>query len=260
MRCRLMTRHAVGLAALAAASIAPLAPARETTDTRIDPQTASVLTAMDRFLNDVPQFSVSAGVTYDRTLESGQLVEVSEQHEVSVLRPGSLRATVLGADGVRLALVHEQTITLVDPIGQTYFQAEAEGTLGEAVDVMVIDLGLSIPIADLMYENPAVSMTSEVVESRYLGVVPLDGVPCHHLSFRQDGLEWQMWVAAGVHPTPLRLVIHYTDRPGTPRFSASLAWTLNQTQFDESAFTFSPSEGYRAIDDIRRLTQPEAER
>lgn len=216
----------------------------------IDERTRDIVTLMGEFLDDLPQFAFTAKVRYDRALEAGTLVEAHEVHHVAVKRPGQLRATVLGDSGLRAALISDGTATLVDPVSRRYFQCEVPKSVGGAVDVLVIDLGLSLPSADFIYEDSASTLLADVESSEYLGVVPIDGAPCHHMVFLQEGLEWQLWVSAGVHPVPNRISMRYTDRPGAPRFSASLDWNLATTRYSDSAFAFIVDDGMTVIESI----------
>lgn len=225
----------------------------------IDARSREVLDAMSRFIDGLDQFSFTARVQYDRTAQSGQLVEVHEQHDVAVQRPGRLRATVLGEEGVRAVLLNDGTLTVVDPLTQQYFQADAPGTVEDAVDVMVVDLGLSLPNADFLYTNSAAILTADATSSEYLGVVLFDGGPCHHLAFARPGLSWQVWVAAGTHPTPRRISLHYVDQPGAPRFAATLDWQLTEIAYDRSAFAFIPDDAMRPVQTINDLSRARGE-
>ncbi|MEO1535216.1 MAG: DUF2092 domain-containing protein, partial [Planctomycetota bacterium] len=143
----------LALTAGAAAEAGRIATQRHT-ESQADDRSEALLTTMGRFLAARDQFSFVAEVVYDRPLPTGQLVETRERHEISVRRPGSLRATVLGENGVRLALLRDGVLTIADPVRRRYFEATAGGSLGDAVDVLVIDLGLSLPGADLVHEAP----------------------------------------------------------------------------------------------------------
>jgi len=219
----------------------------------IDSRSENIVRSMGGFLGGLPQFSFVANVNYDRELETGQLVEAHEIHEVSVRRPGQLRATVLGENGLRAAIINKGTATLVDPLSRKYFQCAVPETLGEAIDVLVIDLGLSLPSADFIYADPDQLFLADVVRSEYLGVVMLDEQACHHMAFVQDGLEWQLWVSTGVHPLPKRISLRYIDRPGSPRFSASLQWRLSDVVYGETAFNFVVDDMMQSVDSISQF-------
>ncbi len=74
----------------------------------------------------------------------------------------------------------------------------------------------------------------------YVGLHEVDGVKSHHLAFRQDGADWQIWIQDGDQPLPRKIVITYKDLPGTPQFVAFLdKWNLSDRQ-PESVFEFKP--------------------
>ncbi|MEM1185922.1 MAG: DUF2092 domain-containing protein [Planctomycetota bacterium] len=239
------TRTTVG--ALAGIAMFAASDASATTEFAVDERSQSIVLGMGEFLSGLRQLSFTATVWYDRVLDSGKIVEVHEVHEIAVKRPGKLRATVLGENGLRAAIVGDGVATIVDPVSHRYFQCAVPPSVGGAVDVMVIDLGLSLPSADFVYDDSGASMLGAVETSTYLGIVPIDGEPCHHMAFSQEGLEWQLWVSAGVHPTPTRISLRYTDRPGAPRFTADLDWQLSTVAFDDSAFTFVPDHGMTSV-------------
>ncbi|MEM9348277.1 MAG: DUF2092 domain-containing protein [Planctomycetota bacterium] len=220
---------------------------------QIDPRSEQVLAAMGQHLGGLKQFAFTADVSYDSTTESGQLIEMNERHSVAVKRPGQLRATVLGKNGIRLAIINNKMLTLYDRNSGKYFQAGVPADLDGAIDSLVIDLGMSLPSADFVYADPASVMKAQVKSSTYLGVTLLKEQPCHHLAFKQDGLHWQLWVSAGAHPVPVRITMQYIKRAGSPRFSADLAWETNGMTFSDLAFTFIPDDSAVQVKTVKEL-------
>lgn len=225
-----------------------------------DDRVAMLLESMNDYLIEREQFRFTADVVYDRQSRSGQLIEVHETHDVAVQRPGSLRATVLGGDGARLAFVHDGTLSIVDPIRDVYFEAGVPGSLDEAIDVMIIDLGLSLPSADFVSEDPVRSLTARVTRSEYIGVSMITGVPCHQIAFAQDGLAWQLWISADLKPVPRRISMQYLDRPRNPRFSATLAWSFDETPYPASSFHFLTDSSMKKAETISEVIPPEGQK
>ena len=237
------------IAALALAN-APRLPLQNDGPPPIEGRVKTILESMNAFLTERDQFRFEAHVTYDRPAPSGQLLETHEVHDVAVQRPGSLRATVLGQDGARVAFAHDGTLTIADPLRAKFFQAEVPEQLDEVVDVMIVDLGLALPNADFVSNDPMRSLTSSVTRSEYVGIAMVDGEPCHHLAFAQEELEWQLWVSAELQPVPRRLSMHYIDQPSSPRFTASLQWMFDEARYPELAFGFTPSERMTRVETI----------
>jgi hypothetical protein len=76
----------------------------------------------------------------------------------------------------------------------------------------------------------------------FVGPSAIDGVTCGHYAFRQDGLDWQVWIQQGDHPLPRRVVLTTMTDEARPQFSATYTWNLAPS-FNDAAFTFAPPTG-----------------
>ena len=75
----------------------------------------------------------------------------------------------------------------------------------------------------------------------------IDGVPTHHLAGRTETVDYQVWIAEGAQPLPLRVVLTYKNAEGQPEFRAQFSdWNL-APKVQDSQFTFTPPEGARKI-------------
>ncbi|MEM9303266.1 MAG: DUF2092 domain-containing protein [Pseudomonadota bacterium] len=213
-----------------------------------DPDATQLIADMGAFLADLEQFAFDASIRYDAPSSVTGLVEIQEQHEVVVSRPRSLKVSLLGEGGLRVAIIHDELLYLVDPATQRYFAIEAPGSLEESLEFLITSVGVPVPNADFLYDDPARALLGDVIASDYLGVVPLDGAPAHHLVFAQEGLSWQLWIDAATHPVPRRFVMTYGDLPGKPRFSADLHWDLNPVPFGRAAFAVPGRDALTRVD------------
>ena len=81
----------------------------------------------------------------------------------------------------------------------------------------------------------------------YLGIHLAAGVPCHHLAFSQEAIDWQIWIDAGPQPLPRKIVISYAGEPGAPQYTATIRrWNLDPA-FPEDLFRFEAPEGATGI-------------
>jgi hypothetical protein len=74
----------------------------------------------------------------------------------------------------------------------------------------------------------------------------VDGMPTDHYLFRQEDMDWQIWVQKGKTPLPRKLVVTTTSEPTRPQHIAILRWTV-EPKFDESTFSFKPPQGAMQI-------------
>jgi hypothetical protein len=71
--------------------------------------------------------------------------------------------------------------------------------------------------------------------------------PAHHIAGRTATVDFQLWIAEGDRPMPLRAVLTYKEAPGQPQFRAQFSdWNFDG-QVPESAFMFKPPEGAKKI-------------
>ena len=108
--------------------------------------------------------------------------------------------------------------------------------------------GTVIPLADFLYSDVYDRLMGNVQRGVYLGIHEAAGVPCHHLSFEQATIDWQLWIDAGREPLPRKLVITYKTEDEVPQYSVTIRkWNLAAT-VPEALFTFTPPEGARRIE------------
>lgn len=63
------------------------------------------------------------------------------------------------------------------------------------------------------------SQIDSLKEALYIGNSVVDGKVCDHMAFRQDGIDWQLWVTRSGNPLPCKLVITTTDEASRPEYS-----------------------------------------
>ncbi|MCR5880806.1 DUF2092 domain-containing protein [Phenylobacterium sp. J367] len=98
---------------------------------------------------------------------------------------------------------------------------------------------------------------ADALTSGYLvGVETIDGVKTSHFAFREDHIDWQVWIQQGDQPLPRKVVIVDRRDPTHPSYIARLSWTLNPTLTDAAFAAARPPKDAKRI----RITvqQPQA--
>ena len=67
----------------------------------------------------------------------------------------------------------------------------------------------------------------------------INGVETQQYIFRQPGIDWQIWIAKGDKPAPVRVVVVASEDPARPQFQADLTWDTTP-QFAADSFVFTP--------------------
>jgi len=121
-------------------------------------------------------------------------------------------------------------------------------TIDEALDWVFDQTGTVVPLADFLYADVYDRMMGQVQRGVYLGIHEAAGVPCHHLSFEQATIDWQLWIDAGGDPLPRKLVITYKTEDEVPQYSVTIRkWNLEAT-LPEALFRFAPPEGAKRVE------------
>ena len=124
-----------------------------------------------------------------------------------------------------------------------YAQINGVKTVDDALRALEMEAGLDPPGADLLFSDPYAILVSGVESARYLGVAYVDGVECHHVAFREDKVDWQLWIRAGDAPLPMKYVITSKWVLGAPQHAVRLKNWNTSPQFPADQFTIAVPEG-----------------
>ena len=209
----------------------------------IEARADRILRDMSDYLKSADQFTFQADVSYDEVLVSGQKIQYGGTSKISVHRPNRLRVEHRGDEGDLRVIFNGQTFTLYDLSVDLYAQKNMTANIDTAVDRMFEEFKFSVPTADLVYADPYSTLTASVDTGFVVGLHTVQGVPCHHLSFSQESIDWQIWIEDGPRPLPRKLLITYKDEPGSPQYAVQLSrWNL-RPRISDAYFEFHPPPG-----------------
>ena len=137
--------------ALAAAAALP-APASEP-DAAVAPESREALRAMSDLLGGADAFSFDAYITREEVSTFGQKVEFSQQRQVLLERPGGIRVTGTGDVSPVDYCFNNGTFTGHDPQRQVWTSVEVPDTIEPMLDHLAFELGMVVPIADLLVDE-----------------------------------------------------------------------------------------------------------
>ncbi len=215
-----------------------------------------ILMRMAKFLAETQRFSVNLQAGYDVVQESGQKIEFGENRRIVLNRPNGLRVEIEQSDGERhLVLYDGKDITVSTPSRNLYAQATKPGGIDGAVMYFLKDLRMRLPLAILLSSRFPAEIESRTQSIDYVEWTEILGAPAHHLAGRTETVDYQVWIADGAQPMPLRVVLTYKNTEGQPQFRAQFSdWNLSPAVQD-SLFTFAAPEGTRKISFVAKLPQ-----
>lgn len=228
-------------------------PARPAELTGIDPEADAIARAMCDALRDAKRFSFHAETTMERMLSNGSMVEIPATIQVTVRRPDGVRVDRSSVKGHRVVQYDGKQLGVLDVDKRLYVKGDAPPTIDQMIDALEQRFDIVLPLADLVAEDPYVAFSEEFADDgTLLGVFPYRGKQCDVLAYRNESIDWQIWVARDGPRVPLRLAIRYESEPGIPRFIADLSdWNLSDTTAD-SEFTFSAPADAKPIEIAKR--------
>ena len=239
---------ATGQAYSQQAAPAKKAPAAAAVVTESQAQARAILMRMAELLGGTQSYSVSLRAGYDAVQKSGQKIEFGESRKVTLSRPDRLRVEGERSDGGKtLTVFNGKEIVLIDPTNKVYATAPQPGSLDDTIVHFVRDLGMRFPLAVMLMSRLPAEFEDRVRSVDYVEKTSILGSPSHHLAARTDTVDFQVWVADGDKPLPLRIVLTYKTAAGQPQFWAQFSdWNLAPAIAD-SAFSAEVPEGLRKI-------------
>jgi hypothetical protein len=226
---------------------APREPIATASDAAIerDPDAIKALEGMASYLRTLKAFQVRSETSREEVLDSGLNVDFGGTVDMIVDRPNRLRAEVISDKQHRMYFDDGKTFSVWARKVNYYATIPAPPTLRELADKLSDQYDLELPLADLFYWGDRKS-TDEIVGAIDVGDSQVDGVTCEHYAFRQEGVDWQVWMQKGDYPLPRKLVITTTTDPARPKFTSVMTWNLAPS-FNDAAFTFVPPKDAKRV-------------
>ena len=202
-----------------------------------------LLKEMGDYLKSAESFTFHAESSYDAIDRYGQKIRYGGTTDVAIHRPDRLRSKFIGDERQTQTFYDGKTVTIYNPAINMYAVTDVPPDIDGAIDTIFDKYGVSVPLADLVFADPYNTLIANVIEGRWVGRHSIAGVPCNHLAFTQESIDWQIWIEEGSRPVPRQVLITYKDEPGWPQYLARLkSWDF-QPQFSNDHFKFQPPAG-----------------
>ncbi len=206
----------------------------------IDPRADAQLRKMSDYLSQMQSFRVDTTTVDEKVTTDGQKIQELKESAVVVKRPNKLRVDRTGPRGHAILRYDGKQLSLFADDQNRYAVMPAPSDLDAAIDHAREKLHADAPGGDLLVSDPYQALTDGIVKGHYVGLEPVEGKLAHHLAMTGDKTDWQIWIADGPQPVPLRYVITSKDVPGQPEFTLEAHhWRSDPTVKDQT-FTFTP--------------------
>ena len=212
----------------------------------IDPEAMTALKKMGEYLRTLDIFQVKTKITKEEVLEDGQKVTFAGTIDLLANRPGQLRVDLNSDRERRVFFFDGKNFTMFAPRLNYYATVAAPTTIKELAVQLEDKYEIELPLVDLFRWGTEEAQISAITGARKIGDSVIDGTTCEHYVFRQDGLDWQVWVQAGDYALPRKIVLTTTDDDARPQMTAEYTWNLAPS-FNNEAFVFTPPKDAKKI-------------
>jgi hypothetical protein len=233
---------AVIVAASAGMSLAQAPSPSQTAAPAVDPAALAALDRMGAYLRTLTAIQVEAATTNEDVLEDGQKIQYTGVANLLARKPDRLRLEDTNDRYQRLYLYDGKSFTLYGKRLNFYATIPAPPTIAELLNMLETNYAISAPLADLFRWGSPGWSNERIKAAMDIGPSVVEGTTCEQYAFRQDTIDWQVWIQKGDYPLPRRLVITTKTDEARPQFTAVYRWNLAPS-FNDAAFTFDPPAG-----------------
>lgn len=245
-----LSMRALFMAATAACAISGFAQDKgapaEKAALAVDPNAIAALEKMGGYLRTLKDFEITSVTMTDEVTENNMKIQLAGITKLQVRRPDRLRAETTSDRKQRQFVYDGKSLTIYGPRVKYYATVAAPPTLRETAEVLAKKYGIDMPLADLFYWGTDKAPVADIKAAYALGPATVDGTPTDHYAFRQEGVDWQIWIEKGNTPVPRKLVLTDTSEATQPEHIATLRWNV-APRFDETIFAFKPPPGAMKI-------------
>ncbi len=224
--------------------------------TVLEPEAMDALKRMGAYLRTLESFAVTAETTRDDVAETGENIEFGGRLDMRARLPDRLRIDASSDRNQRQFFYDGETVVVFAPQVGAYASIDGAATVRETLEIMNAGYGMDLPLADLFLWGTADDDSGLILDAFAVGPARIGDDDCEHFVFRQEGIDWQLWVRSGDAALPCKLVITTTDEESRPRYEATLDWNL-EAKIVDSDFTFTPPADAYEIEVIPATSEAE---
>jgi hypothetical protein len=244
---------AIGLATAAVMAGAPAmaqtaAPAAANVKPGIlEPDALAALDRMGAHLRTIKQFELVSTASTEQVFENGQKLQSLQRTTYTIGGPQQMRVTIETDNQKRDMFYDGKTFTILAPRAAKYIQLPATGNIGPLLARAYEEWGIDFPVQDLFRWGDPSAVADRPAEGFRVGAASINGKMTDHYAFRQEGVDWQIWIEQGANPLPRKMVITNTDDAAMPQYVAYFEWNTAPS-IAAGTFDFKPGANDKQID------------
>ncbi len=223
-----------------------LSYAQDAPEQTIDPAVIEALQKMSDYVSKLDSFQLDSTYSFDLVAGNGQTVTIDGTGHYLAKRPDKLNVKIENDLFARDYIYDGKTLTVVAPEEKYFAGHPAKPTIQEMLDNASSEIGIEIPLTDLFDFGTDKSPIRSITSAFHVGTGIVDGAEADHYALQGADRNWEIWIAKGDKPLPVKVAIVDPTEDTQPRYVSTVKWTVPAT-IDEAAFTFTPSDDHKGI-------------
>jgi hypothetical protein len=213
----------------------------------VDPDALQALQRMSAYLGTLPAFEIKVTTATELVMDDDQKIEEDGVNTYKVHRPDGFMIETASDDRLRQFFYNGKVLTIFAPKLGYYVSVPAPPTIRQTLDLASEKYDVDLPLADLFrWSDPNSDRPHDLQSGFHVGTATLDGVETDQYAFREGDIDWQIWIAQGPQPVPLKVVMIDRTDASHPYTSARLDWNTSPT-LAAADFTYTPGADAKAI-------------
>lgn len=249
-RFQLAVLAAVALTTLPAGAATKAPAATKATAAKVagslDADAAAALNQMGAYLRTLKRFEVTSDNTMEEVLGNGQKLQFLNRVRYVVDGPDKLYSEIRN-DRSDIRLFYDgKALTVENGATGFYAVAPMTGTTSDLLRKADEQYGIEFPLQDLFRWGDTTSGAVTPKEGFKVGPARIGNYKTDHYAFRQNDVDFQIWIEQGDKPLPRKLAITTLTDPAQPQYVAYFTWNTDP-KADPRRFSFVPGKNSAKI-------------
>jgi hypothetical protein len=177
----------------------------------------------------------------------GQKLALTSSGSLTMVRPDKVRMVRHGGFADAEFFFNGKTLALLRKDQNQYAKVDMPGTIDQMAAQLRDKYDRPLPAADLLSGNVFETMMDGVTDVKDLGSGVIRGVECDHIAFRTDEVDWQIWIARGDRPYPVRVIFTSKKVAGSPQYQLDVSNFKTGNQVATASFDLVPPPGAKQV-------------
>lgn len=200
------------------------------------------------YLGSLKNYAFKATIVNEDDYAGEMMIYIQHHYNVAVQRPDKVRMQVRGDVENRNTVMNNGKVSVHDLVSNTYAQIPVENDIDDALDTLMDDYNLSIPLTQLLYSDSALDVEEDLEgEGYYFGTVDVDSIPCYYIGFSEKEWDVQLWIEKGSRPVIRSVAFVDKTMKGQPRSMIKISWNVDNMN-DQSVFNLAVPKGVKKVE------------